>query len=93
LPEYLVDSIVDPDVIRVLHDYMTIKTGVIKGEAKRKAVPAKKAVPTKKAKSKQAKSQDKEKMIKARAFREDASQEDQDAFLKQYAANSLSRKI
>jgi hypothetical protein len=93
LPEQLVDSIMDPDVIRVLHDYMVLKTGVTKGEAKRKAAPVKKAVPTKKAKSKQAKTQDKEKMIKARAFREDASQEDQDAFLKQYAANSLSRKI
>jgi hypothetical protein len=93
LPEYLVDSIMDPDVIRVLNDYRILKTGVTKGEAKRKAVPAKKAVPTKKAKSKQAKEVDKEKMIKARAFREDASQEDQDAFLKQYAANSLSRKM
>jgi len=91
LPEYVVDSIMDPDVIRVLHDYMVLKTGVTKGEAKRKAAPAKKAVPTKKGKSKQAKVEDKEKMIKARAFREDASKEDQDAFLKQYAAKSLSR--
>jgi len=93
LPEYVVDSIMDPDVIRVLHDYMVLKTGVTKGEAKRKAAPAKKAVPTKKGKSKQTKVEDKEKMIKARAFREDASKEDQDAFLKQYAAKSLSRNI
>jgi hypothetical protein len=93
LPEYLVDSIMDPDVVRVLNDYRILKTGVAKGEAKRKAVPAKKAVPTKKAKTKQAKEVDKEKMIKARAFREDASKEDQDAFLKQYAANSLSQKM
>jgi hypothetical protein len=91
LPEELVDSIMDPDVIRVLNDYRILKTGVTKGEAKRKAAPVKKAVPTKKAKSKQAKTQDKEKMIKARAFREDATKEDQDAFLRQYAANSLSR--
>lgn len=93
LPEYLVDSIMDPDVIRVLNDYRILKTGVSKGEAKRKAVPAKKAVPTKKAKSKQAKDVDKEKMVKARAFREDATKEDQDAFLKQYAAKSLSRNM
>jgi len=93
LPEQLVDSIMDPDVIRVLHDYMVLKTGVTKGQAKRKAAPTKKAVPTKKAKTKQTKAEDKEKMVKARAFREDASKEDQDAFLKQYAAKSLSRNI
>ena len=91
LPEYLVDSIMDPTVIRVLNDYRILKTGVSKGQAKRKAAPVKKAVPTKKTKTKQAKQEDKEKMVKARAFREDATKEDQDAFLRQYAANSLSR--
>ena len=89
LPAAIVDSIMDPQVVKVLNDYRTLKQGVTKGEAKRKAVPTKKVVPTKKAKSPTKKAADKDKMIKARAFREDASKDDQDAFLKQYAAKSL----
>lgn len=89
LDEQLVDTIADPVIVRVLNDYRKLKQGVSKGEAKRKAVPQKKAVPAKKAKSKAKVQEDKSKMTKARAFREDASADDQMAFLREYAQNSL----
>lgn len=89
LNEELVDTIADPVIVRVLNDYRKLKQGVAKGEAKRKATPQKKVVPAKKAKSKAKVQQDKSKMMKARAFREDASSDDQMAFLREYAQNSL----
>jgi len=89
IPEELVDSITSPHVVRLLNEYRVLKQGVSKGQAKRKAAPTKKAVPTKKGKSQITQKQDKSKMTKARAFREDASPDDQMAFLRDYAANSL----
>ena len=89
LPEQVVDSISDPVVVRLLNDYRKLKQGVKKGAAKRKALPKAKAVPAKKAKSESAKKANAEKMKRARAFKEDASKEDQMAFLRDYAAKSL----
>ena len=85
----ILDQITDPVIVKFVDDYRRLKQGVSKGAAKRKAVPAKKAVPTKKARPAKKKAEDKAKMVKARAMREDASKEDQDAFLRQYAAKSL----
>ena len=90
LPEDLINNIVDPAVVKFVNDYRVLKTGVSKGEAKRKAAPSKK-VPVKKAKTTQKKKQDADSMIKARAFREDASPDDQMAFLKQLASKSLNQ--
>jgi len=90
IAEGLLDSVVDPTIVKFIDDYRRLKQGVNKGAAKRKAVPAKKAIPAKKAPSKQKKTTDAEKMRKARAFKEDASQEDQMAFLRDYASKSLS---
>ena len=89
LEESIVDTIADPVIVRVLNDYRKLKQGVTKGEAKRKAAPQKKAVPAKKAKSKSKVAEDKSKMRKARAFREDASPDEQMDFLREYAQNSL----
>ena len=89
IAEDLLDSIVDPRIVKFIDDYRRLKQGVSKGAAKRKAVPAKKAVPTKKPKPAAKKAEDKAKMVKARAFREDSTKEDQDAFLKQFASRSL----
>ena len=85
----VLDSIVDPQIVWALNDYRKLKQGVAKGVAKRKAVPAKKAVPTKKSAPPKKKAADKEKMVKARAMREDASADDQMAFLRQHASKSL----
>ena len=89
ISEGLLDSVVDPHVVKFIDDFRRLKQGVKKGVAKRKAVPAKKALPTKKAPPAKKKAADKEKMVKARAFREDASPEDQMDFLRQHASRTL----
>ena len=85
----ILDTITDPKVVAAMHDYMNLKKGIAKGQAKRKAAPARKAVPTKKAKPATKKAEDAAKMKKARAFREDASPEQQMDFLRDYASKSL----
>jgi FtsZ-binding cell division protein ZapB len=90
LPEELIDSITDPSVVKFVNEFRKLKTGVSKGQAKRKQVVAKK-VPVKKAKPTNKKKADADSMVKARAFREDASNEDQMAFLKQLANKSLNK--
>ena len=85
--EYMA-SIVDPTIVKVLDDYRKLKTGVTAGAKKRAKAPVKKA-PAKKPRTEKQKKASKENMTKARAFREDASPEDQMDFLRQYAAKSL----
>ena len=84
----LLDEITDPVIVKFVDDYRRLKQGVTKGTAKRKNVPAKRA-PVKKAKPAAKKQQDAENMVKARAFKEDASADDQMAFLRQHASKSL----
>ena len=81
-------SVVDPTIVKFIDDYRRLKQGVSKGAAKRKATPAKK-VPAKKAKPAATKKKEKNDMVKARAFREDASKSDIDAFAKQLASRTL----
>ena len=88
LPEELVNIITEPTIVKFVYDYKNLKKGVTKGAAKRKVVktlktPVKKSIPAEK------KRIDQEAMVKARAFKQDASKADQDAFLKQYALKSL----
>ena len=85
----ILDTITDPVIVKFVDDYRRLKQGVSKGAAKRKAVPAKKAVPGKKPTSAQKKKADAEKMRKARAFKENASKDDQDAWLRDFASKSL----
>ena len=85
----ILNQITDPKIVKFVDDYRRLKTGVNKGVAKRKAIPTKKAVPTKKAKPATVKAQNAEKMVKARAFKENASTEDQMAFLRNHASKSL----
>ena len=86
-PEVL-DTITDPSIVKFVDDYRRLKQGVTKGAAKRKVVPAKKA-PAKKPTSPQKKQQNKEAMVKARAFKDDASRDDQMDYLKQLASRTL----
>ena len=86
-PEIL-NEITDPAIVKFVDDYRRLKQGVSKGEAKRKAVPAKR-VPAKKSTPPKKKEEDRQKMVKARAFREDASESDQMDFLRQHASRTL----
>ena len=90
IPEEIIKSLVSPEVAKFVNDYRLLKVGVTKGEAKRKQVVTKR-VPVKKVKSSQTKKANKESMIKARAFKEDASKDEQMAFLKQLASRSLNQ--
>lgn len=86
-PEVL-DTIVDPVIVKFVDDYRRLKQGVTKGTAKRKATVVKKA-PVRKAKTRSQKEIDNETKIRQRAFAEDSSNEDQMAFLRGLANKSL----
>jgi len=64
IAEEIVDTIVDPVLVKFVNDYRILKQGVTKGEAKRKVAPSKK-IPTKKAKSPIKKKADQDAMVKA----------------------------
>ena len=85
----VLDTIIDPKIVKALNDFRVLKQNVSKGVAKRKVAPTRKAVPTKKAKPATKRKEDADKMLKARAFKENASKDDQDAFLRQLASRSL----
>lgn len=86
-PEIL-DTIVDPVIVKFVDDYRRLKQGVTKGSAKRKATILKKA-PVRKTKTRSQKEVDQETKIRQRAFAEDSSNEDQMAFLRGLANKSL----
>jgi hypothetical protein len=88
LPEQLLNVITDPTIVKFVYDYKNLKKGVKKGAVKRKEV-LKLKTPVKRSQPEAKKEQDREQMIKARAFKQDASKEDQDAFMVQYARKSL----
>ena len=90
IADELLNSVMDPNVVKFIDDYRRLKNGITKGAAKRKDIPTKK-VPTKKPAAANKKAADKEKMVKARAFKEGASKDDQMDFLRQYASNSLTK--
>lgn len=88
LPEALVNVITDPALVKFVYDYKNLKNGVSKGAEKRK-VTKKLKTPVKRSRPAEKVQLDREAMIKARAFKQDSSKEDQDAFMKQYALKSL----
>jgi len=88
LPEQLLNVVTDPVLVKFVYDYKQLKKGVKKGAVKRKEV-RKLKTPVKRSQPEAKKQQDREQMIKARAFKEDSSKADQDAFMKQYAMKSL----
>ena len=84
------DTVTDVNMVKALYDFQKLKHGVKEGAKKRKKVSIKKA-PVKRAKPASQKKVDADNMIKARAFRKDASQDDQMAFLRNYASKSLNQ--
>ena len=88
LPESLIDTVIDPNIVKFVDDYRRLKKGINTGVAKRKAITVKK-VPVKKAKSINQKKLDKEAVIRKKALSENSSSEDQMAFLKGLAERSL----
>ena len=89
IDEKVLDTIIDPNIVKFVNDYRILKEGINKGSAKRKAAPTKK-IPTRKSRPAQQKQIDAEQALRKRALSKDSSKEDQDAFLRGYAERSLS---
>ena len=88
--EAIVDTMVDPSIVKFVDDYRRLKNGITKGTAKRKTTAVKK-VPIKKAKNISQKKLDKQATIRQKALTEGATEADQMNFLRQHAEQSLSR--
>jgi hypothetical protein len=84
LPEALINVVSDPNLVKFVDEFRRLKQGIKSGAKKRAKIPAKK-MPAKKAASPTKRKQDRETTIKARAFKKDASNEDQIEFLKKFA--------
>ena len=87
--EQVLDTIVDPAIVKFVNDYRILKQGVSKGSAKRKAAPTKK-IPTRKSRPAQQKKVDAAEALRKRALSKNSTKADQDAFLRSYAEQSLS---
>ena len=90
LSQEFMATVADVSIVKALDDYRKLKQGVKTGAKKRAKASIKKA-PIKKAKPAERKRADQDSIIKARAFRKDASQDDQMAFLRNYASKSLNQ--
>ena len=89
IDERVLDTIIDPNIVKFVNDYRILKQGLNKGAAKRKVTPTK-SVPVKKSKPVKQKKQDAAQALRQRALSPNASKADQDAFLRGYAERSLS---
>jgi FtsZ-binding cell division protein ZapB len=89
IKQEVLDTIIDPNIVKFVNDYRILKQGIKKGQAKRKAIPSKK-VPIRKSKPEKVKKQNAAEALRQRALSKDSSKADQDAFLKSYARQSLS---
>ena len=88
LPEAIVDTVTNLAIVKLLDDYRRLEQNIESGAKKRAKAPVKK-MPARKGKSPTKKKQDADKMVHARAMREDASTEDQMNFLRQHASQTL----
>ena len=88
LPEDLINSVTDVSLVKFVDDYRRLKEGTDKGAKKRKKVIIKRA-PLKKAKGPDEQKKTAENLVKARAFRADATDADHLAYAKQFASKSL----
>ncbi len=86
----LVDTIVDPAIVKFVDDYRRLKQGITKGSAKRKLKPTKQ-VPVRKARSPSQKKTQAANDLRTRALGKNSTKADQDAFLKTIAERSLNK--
>jgi hypothetical protein len=91
IPEQLLEAVYDPNVVKFINDYRKLKTAKETGEAKRKATPNVKSIPSKKGtptsqKEKQAVNQNRSKVLSGQG-----SKQDELDFLKRIS--SVSKKL
>ncbi len=86
----VLDTITDPSIVKFVDDYRRLKQGVSKGKAKRKAAPVKR-VPAKKGKPANIKKQEKSAQLRNKVLSGNGSERDEEAFLLNFANQSLSK--
>ena len=89
IDEKVLDTIIDPNIVKFVNDYRVLKQGLNKGVAKRKTAPTK-TIPVKKSKPVKQKQIDAAQALRQRALSKDSTKEDQNAFLRSLAERSLS---
>ena len=89
ISEDVLNSIVDPAIVKFVDDYRQLKQGVNKGAVKRKALPVKKA-PVKKSKTVTQQKTDAKKVLRSKVLSGEGNSSDEKDFLRAMAERSLS---
>jgi len=92
ISEEVLNTVVDPNIVKFVDDYRQLKQGVSQGAVKRKKLPAKKA-PIKKSKTVSQQKADASQQLRAKVLSGQGNQGDEKDFLKAMAERSLSGKI
>jgi len=88
ISEDVLNSIVDPSIVKFVDDYRQLKQGVSKGAVKRKALPVKKA-PVKKSKTVTQQKTDAKKVLRSKVLSGEGNSSDEKDFLRAMAQRSL----
>jgi len=91
IPEQLLESVYDAQVVKFINDYRKLKTARDTGEAKRKAAPSVKSVPTKSGVPQSQKERDASKVARSKVLAGQGSKQDELDFLKRIS--SVSKKL
>jgi hypothetical protein len=91
IPEELLESVYDPKVVKFINDYRKLKTAKETGEAKRKATPNVKSIPSKKGTSSSQKEKQAVNQNRAKVLNGQGSKQDELDFLKRIS--SVSKKL
>ena len=88
ISQEILNTIVDPTIVKFVDDYRQLKQGVSKGAVKRKATPTKKA-PLRKSKPAQTKRANSESTLRSKVLSGNANAGEEKDFLKAMAERSL----
>jgi hypothetical protein len=91
IPESLLDNVYSPEVVKFINDYRKLKTAKDTGEAKRKAVPSVKSVPSKKGTPQSQKEREQVSNSRSKVLSGQGSKQDELDFLKRIS--SVSKKL
>jgi len=91
IPETLLENIYSPEVVKFINDYRKLKTAKDTGEAKRKAVPTTKSIPSKRGTPQSQKEREQVSSSRQKVLTGQGSKQDELDFLKRIS--SVSKKL
>jgi hypothetical protein len=91
IPEQLLEAVYSPEVVKFINDYRKLKTLKDTGEAKRKAVPSQKSIPTKKGTPQTQREREATTTARQKVLTGNGSKQDELDFLKRIS--SVSKKL